>query len=193
VHPKVPARDVKEFIALARAKPGALNFGSTGTGSGSQLAGELFKLMTGTDMVHISYKGMSPALIDTLGGQTQFIFASILTVVPHIKSGRLRALGVSSSRRSSVVPEVPTIAEAGVPGYSAISWAGVYTPAGVPRSILAKLNADVVAAINSAEVRERLANDGAEPVGGTAKELGDLVRAEIAKWAKVLKAANLRE
>ena len=193
VHPKVPARDVKEFIALAKSRPGTLNFGSTGMGSGSQLAGELFKVMTRTDMVHISYKGMSPALTDTLGGQTQFIFGSILTVVQHIKSGRLRALGVTSSRRSSVVPEVPTIAEAGVPGYSATSWAAVYTPAGVPRAILAKLNADVVKAVNAPDMRERLAADGAEPASSTPKELGELVRTEIAKWAKVLKAANIKE
>ena len=193
VYPKVPARDVKEFIALAKARPGTLNFGSTGTGSGSQLAGELFKMMTGTEMVHIPYKGMGPALADTLGGQTQFIFGSILTTAQHVKGGRLRPLGVTSSRRSSILPQVPTIAEAGVPGYSATSWAAVYAPAGVPRAILAKLNTDIVKTMSSTDMHDRLAGDGAEPVTGSAKELGELVRTEIAKWAKVIRSANLRE
>jgi len=192
VNPKVPARDVKEFIALAKAKPGELNFGSTGLGSGSHLAGELFKLMTGTNMVHILYKGMAPALTDVIGGQTQFIFGTILPTSPHARSGRLRALGVSSLKRSSALPDLPTIAEAGVPGYSSTSWSGVFTPTGVPRAIQEKYHSAIVRAVQSVEVRERLAADGAEPVGGSPKELAELLRGDIVKWAKVVKAANLQ-
>ncbi|OGA46189.1 MAG: hypothetical protein A3F74_04280 [Betaproteobacteria bacterium RIFCSPLOWO2_12_FULL_62_58] len=192
VHPAVPARDVKEFVALAKAKPGTLNFGSPGPGSGSHLAGELFKMLSGSDIVHVPYKGSGPALSDLVGGQIQFIFGTILSTFPQVKAGRLRALGVSSAKRSSALPDVPTIAEAGVPGYSAASWNGVLTPAGVPRSILKKLNADIVKILHSAEVRERLAGDGGEPVGGSAEEFRALIRSEIAKWAKVIKAANIR-
>jgi len=192
VHPSVPARDVKEFIALARAKPGALNFGSTGIGSGSHLAGELFKLMSKTNAVHILYKGMAPALTDLVAGQTQFIFGTTLTTVPLVKNGRLRALGVTSVKRSTALPALPTIAEAGLPGYSATSWTGAYTPAGVPRAIQARLNTDIVKALQTPDVRERLAADGAEPVGSSAPELAAFVKSEMAKWAQVVKAANLR-
>ena len=192
VHQSVPARDVKQFIALAKAKPGTLNFGSPGTGTGSHLAGELFKFMSGTDLVHVPYKGSGPALSDLLGGQIQFIFGTILSTFPHVKAGRLRALGVSGVKRASALPEVPTIAEAGVPGYSAASWNGVLTPAGVPQPILRKLNSDLVKVVNSPEVRERLSGDGGEPVGNSAEEFGAFIRSEIEKWAKVIRAANIR-
>lgn len=191
VHPKVPARDVKEFIALAKADPDALNFGSTGIGSGSHLAGELFKIMSGTNLTHISYKGMGPAITDLLGGQTQFIFATILPVTPHVRSGRLRALGVSSEKRSSILPDLPTIAEAGVAGYHTISWSGMFAPAGVPPAIIGKLNAEVVRIIHQTDTRERLASDGAEPAGTSAREFDAFIRSEIAKWAKVIRAANI--
>ncbi len=192
VHQSVPARDVKEFIALAKARPHMLNFGSPGTGTGSHLAGELFKAMSGTDLVHVPYRGSGPALSDLLGGQIQFIFGTILSTFPHVRAGRLRALGVSGVKRASALPEVPTIAEAGVPGYSATSWNGVLTPAGVPQPILRKLNADIVKVMHGAEVRERLAGDGAEPVGNSAQEFGAFIRSEIEKWTKVVKAANIR-
>lgn len=192
VHPKVPARDVKEFIALAKAKPDALNFGSTGVGSGSHMAGELFKFMTGTNLTHIAYKGMGPALTDLLGGQTQFVFASILPVTPHVRAGRLRALGVTTDKRSAILPDLPTIAEAGVPGYHTTSWTGLFVPTGVPRAIAEKLNTDVVKIIQQSDTRERLAHDGAEPAGTSAKEFDAFVRNEIAKWAKVIRAANIR-
>ncbi len=191
VHPTVPARDVKEFIALAKAKPGALNFGSTGIGSGSHLAGELFKIMSGTNMTHISYKGMGPAITDLLGAQTQFIFATILPITPHVRSGRLRALGVSSENRSAILPDLPTIAEAGLPGYHTISWTGMFAPTGVPRAIIEKINTDVVRIIHQTDTRERLASDGAEPAGTSAKEFDAFIRSEIAKWAKVIRAAKI--
>jgi tripartite-type tricarboxylate transporter receptor subunit TctC len=187
----VPAHDVKEFIALAKAKPDAFNFGSTGIGSGSHLAGELFKIMSGTNLTHISYKGMGPAITDLLGAQTQFIFATILPITPHVRSGRLRALGVSSEKRSAILPDLPTIAEAGLPGYHAISWTGMFVPTGVPRAIAEKLNADVVKIIHQTDTRERLASDGAEPAGTSAREFDAFIRSEIAKWAKVIRAAKI--
>ena len=190
--PKVPARDVKEFIALARAKPDALNFGSTGVGSGSHLAGELFKFMTGTGLTHVAYKGMGPAISDLLGGQTQFVFAAILPVSPHVRSGRLRALAVTTGKRSAALPELPTIHEAGVPGYSANSWSGLFAPAGTPRAIIEKLNTDIVKILRLSDTRERLAADGAEPAGTSIREFETFVRNEIAKWAKVIHTAGIR-
>jgi tripartite-type tricarboxylate transporter receptor subunit TctC len=192
VHPSVPARDVKEFIALAKARPGTLNFGSPGTGSGSHLAGELFAMLSGVRLVHVPYKGSGPALTDLLGGQIQLIFGTILSTFPHVRSGKLRALGVSSPKRSAVLPDVPSIPEGGVAGYGATSWNGVMTPAGVPKPLLAKLNADVVKALQSPEVRERLAADGGEAVGSSAEEFRAHIRSEIAMWAKVVKAAGLK-
>ena len=191
LNPKVPAQNVKEFIALARAKPGALNFGSTGIGSGSHLAGELFSVMSQTKLTHIAYKGMGPALTDLLGGQTQFVFAAIVPVSPHVRGGRLRALGVTGSRRSAVMPELPTIAESGVLGYQATSWLGLLAPAGVPSAITSRINADVIALLNNAELRERLAGDGAEPVGTSSREFEAFLREEIAKWGKVIRAAGI--
>ena len=192
VHPSVPARNVKELIALAKAKPGTLNFGSPGTGSGSHLAGELFAMLSGVRLVHIPYKGSAPALTDLLGGQIQLIFGTILSTYPHVKSGKLRALGVSSPKRSAVLPDVPSIPEGGVAGYGATSWNGVLTPAGVPKPLLAKLNADIVKALQSPEVRERLAADGGEAVGNSAQEFRAHIQHEITMWAKVVKAAGLK-
>ena len=191
-HPKLPARNVKEFIALAKERPDSLNFGSTGTGSGSHLAAELFKYMTHTTPQHISYKGMGPAVVDVIGGQVQFIFGSVLAVVPHMRTGKLRALGVSSERRSASLPDLPTIAEAGVPGYSTVSWSGMQAPAGVPDAIVKKLNADVNTVIARADVRERFLHDAAEPGGGSTAEFGQFIKDEIVKWRKVIKAADIR-
>ena len=191
-HPSVAARDVKEFIALAKERPDALNFGSTGTGSGSHLAAELFKIMTHTTPQHISYRGMGPAVIDVMGGQVQFIFGTVLAVVPHMRTGKLRALGVSSEKRSASLPTLPTIAEAGVPGYSTVSWTGLHVPAGVPDAIVKKLNADVLTVINRPDVRERFLHDGAEPAGGSAAEFDRFIRDEIGKWRKVIKAADIK-
>jgi tripartite-type tricarboxylate transporter receptor subunit TctC len=192
LHPAVAARDVKDFVALSKARPNAISFGSTGTGSGAHLAGELFKLTSGASMTHVPYKGMGPALADLLGGQTQAVFGTILPTLPHVKSGRLRALGVTSTKRSSAMPDLPTIAERGVPGFSATSWTALYTPAGVPRTVLAKLNTDTRRVLQTAEMREKLAADGAEPAGGSPEELAAFLRQEISKWSKVIKAANIQ-
>ena len=191
-NPKVAARDVKEFIALAREKPDSLNFGSTGTGSGSHLAAELFKYMTRTTTQHITYKGMGPAVIDTLSGQVQYLFGSVLSCVPHIRSGKLHALGVSSEKRSTALPELPTIAEAGVPGYSTVSWSGMLVPARVPGAIVEKLSADLNSVLARPDVRERFMHDAAEPGGGTPQEFERFLKDEIVKWRKVITAANIR-
>ena len=192
VHPSVPARDVKGFIALAKAKPGTLNYGSPGTGSGSHLAGELFSMLSGVRLTHIPYKGSGPALTDLLGGQIQLIFGTILSTFPHVKSGKLRALGVSSPKRVAVLPDIPSIREGGVAAYGATSWNGVLTPAGVPKPLLARLNADIVKALQSPEVRARLAGDGGEVVGNSAQEFRAHIQNEIVQWAKVVKAAGLK-
>ena len=190
-NPKVPARDVKEFIALAKAKPDSLNFGSTGTGSGSHLAAELFKYMTQTATQHITYKGMGPAVIDTLSGQVQFLFGSVLSCVPHIRSGKLHALGVSSEKRSAALPDLPTIAEAGVTGYSTVSWSGMLVPARVPDPIIEKLGNDLNGVLARPDVRERFMHDAAEPGGGTPQQFGRFIQDEIGKWRKVIKAADI--
>ena len=192
VHPSVPAKSVKDFIALAKAKPGTLTFGSPGIGSGSHLVAEFFALSTGIKTIHVPYKGSSPAMADLIGGQIQFTYGTILAIVPHVRSGKLRALAVSSSNRSGIMPDVPTIAEAGVPRFDATSWNGVFVPAGTPRFVITRLHEGVVRALQTPEVRERLTGDGAEPVGSTPDQFAAFVRAEIAKWGKVIKAAGIK-
>ena len=192
VHPTVAAKSVKEFLALARAKPGTLNFGSPGTGSGGHLAVEHFRLVTHTDMVHIPYKGGAPALTDLIAGQIQFMFPTMLAIAPHAKSGRLRSLAVSSLKRSAAMPDLPTIAESGVPGFEATSWNGVMTPAGVPPAIVDRLYRDIAQTLQTPDVRDKLAADGAEAVGSSPQEFTRMIRAELDKWAKVTKAAGLK-
>lgn len=192
VHPTVAAKSVKEFLALARAKPGTLNFGSPGTGSGGHLAVEHFRLVTYTDMVHIPYKGGAPALTDLIAGQIQFMFPTMLAIAPHAKSGRLRSLAVSSLKRSAAMPDLPTIAESGVPGFEATSWNGVMTPAGVPPAIVDRLYRDIAQTLQTPDVRDKLAADGAEAVGSSPQEFTRMIRAELDKWAKVTKAAGLK-
>ena len=192
VHPSVPAKNVKEFIALAKAKPDTLTYGSPGIGSGSHLVAEFFALSTGVKTVHVPYKGSSPAMADLIGGQIQFTYGTILAVYPQVRNGKIRPLAVSSAKRTSVMPEVPTIAEAGVPRFDATSWNGVLVPAGTPRPIIDKVHAGVVKALQSAEVKERLVGDGAEPVGSTPEQFAAFIRVEIAKWAKVIKAAGIK-
>lgn len=192
VHPSLAAKTVKEFIALAKAKPNTLTYGSPGLGSGSHLVAEFFALATGTELVHVPYKGSSPAMADLIGGQINFTYGTILAVAPHVRSGKLRALAVSSGRRSSIMPDVPTIAEAGVPRFDATSWNGVLVPTGVPRPVITRIHTSVVQALQTPEVRERLTGDGAEPVGSTPEAFAAFIRAEIAKWGKVIKAAKLK-
>jgi tripartite-type tricarboxylate transporter receptor subunit TctC len=190
VHPSLPVRTVKEFIAYAQANPAALNYGAGGTQN--HLAVELFKMLTRTQMVYVPYRGTSLALTDLLGGQIQCLFVSVVAAGTQLKSGRLRSLAVTSARRSTVVPELPTITEAGGPEFDVSAWNGVLVPAGVPAPIAARLNRDIVAALLAPDVRDKLAAGGAEPVGSSAAEFARFIRTEIATWAKVVESAGLR-
>lgn len=192
VHPSLPVKSVKELIALAKARPGQLNYASTGMGAAANLSAQLFKNMTGTHMVNISYKSAAPALTDLVAGQTQLMFATALSVMPHIRANRVRALGVTTATRMRAMPELPTIAEAGVPGFEATTWHGVLVPAGTPAPVIEKLNAEINRALQLLDVRERLAALGAEIIGGTPKEFSDHIRREIPKWAKVIKESGAR-
>jgi len=191
-HPTFAAKSIKELIALAKAKPGQITFGSPGTGTGGHLAGELLKLLSGADITHVPYKGNGPALTDLLGGQINLLFATILPALPHVKAGKLHVLAVSGAKRTPLLPDVPTVAEAGVPGYASGSWTGVLAPAGTPRNIVTKLNAELVKGLRSPEMRDWFAKGGAEPVANTSAEFTDFIRNETAKWAKVIKAANIQ-
>jgi tripartite-type tricarboxylate transporter receptor subunit TctC len=192
LNPAVPAKSVKELIALAKAKPGQLNYGSSGSGSSLHMTGELFKLATGTDITHVPYKGTAPALIDLLSGQVQMLFSTMPSVVPHVKSGKLRGLGVSSVKRSEAVPDVPTIAEAGVPGFEVLNWQGIVVPKKTPDAIVQKLNRALLEALKSPETIKALANQGLDAAGGTPEQFGTLIKSEIDKYGKVAKAANLK-
>jgi len=191
-HPAVPASNVKELIALARSKPGQLNYASSGNGSAPHLAGELLTMMTHTTMVHVPYKGGAPAVADVIGGQVQLLFSTVIQGLPHIKSGRLKPLAVGSPKRSSALPEVPTIAESGVPGYDVTNWFGVLAPGAIPRQIIKRLNQEIVQHLQNADLRARLAAEGAEPVGSSPGELERIIRGDIEKYARIIKAAGIR-
>jgi tripartite-type tricarboxylate transporter receptor subunit TctC len=190
VHPALPATTVKELIGLAKTKP--LTFGSAGAGSPPHLAGELFQYLAKVKLVHIPYKGSAPALTDLLGGQINMYFGNILSAAPLAKSGRLRGLGVTGLKRSAVAPEIPTIAEAGLPGYEDYNWYGVLAPKGTPKSIIAKLHADIVEIVKSPELTDRLTRDGAEVIANTPDEFARFIREEIDRYALVIKASGLR-
>ncbi|MGH8633048.1 MAG: tripartite tricarboxylate transporter substrate binding protein [Burkholderiales bacterium] len=192
VHPSLPAKSVKELIALARSRPGQLNYASSGSGLAAHLAAELFKTMTRTDMVHVPYKGGGPAVVDTLAGQCQLTFGTAVSVQPFLKSGRLRPLAVTTAVRSSNFPDLPTVAEAGVPGFDASTWHGVVVPASTPQAIIGRLNGEFNKVLQVSEVRERLAAQGADVIGGTPQQFADYIRAEIPKWAKVIKESGAR-
>ena len=192
VHPSVPATSVRELIALAKARPGTLNYASGGTGTANHIAGELFKYLTKTDIVHVPYKGGGPALADVVGGQVQLLFNTMTSTVGFMNSGKLRALAVTGKQRSPAVPNLPTVAEAGVPGFDVGAWFGVVVPKGTPRPIVLRLNGEIVRITRLPEAREQFAAQGAEPVGSTPEEFGRHLRAEIDKWARVAKAANMR-
>jgi len=192
VHPSVPAKTVQEFVALARAKPGTLNYSSAGSGTSNHLAGELLRSMTGIDIVHIPYKGSAPALNDLIAGQVSMMFDLVLTAAPHVKSGAVRGLAVAGAQRSSVLPELPTVAESGIPGYEVSAWFGIFAPAGVPQPVVQRLNAEFVKALQQPDLRERLATQGADPLTSTPAEFSAYLRAEIDKWAKVVKAAGMK-
>ncbi|MBI3937816.1 MAG: tripartite tricarboxylate transporter substrate binding protein [Betaproteobacteria bacterium] len=192
VHPSVPASTVKELIALAKARPGSLNYGSSGSGGSSHLMMELFKSMTGTDMTHIPYKGAGPALPDLLAGQIQLIFAIPATTLSLIKGGKLRALGVSSAKRNPLMPELPTVAEAGVPGFEGSAWYGVVVPARTARAIVNKLHEAIVAALHEPDVSGRLSSQGVEMVGSAPDAFAQFIKSEIAKWRKVVVASGAK-
>jgi tripartite-type tricarboxylate transporter receptor subunit TctC len=192
IHPAVPAHTVAEFIAVARAKPGQLNYASSGNGGLIHLTGELFKLMTATDCVHVPYKGIAPAYPDLIAGQIQFTFASAVSVPPHLKSGRLRALAVTSRARARSLPDLPALNEAGVPGFDVTQWYGVLAPARSPRAVIALLQREIASSLQEPEIAARLISDGSEPVGSTAEQFAAHIRTEIEKWGKVMKQAGIR-
>jgi tripartite-type tricarboxylate transporter receptor subunit TctC len=192
VHPSVPAKTVQEFIALARAKPGTLNYSSAGNGTSNHLAGELLKSMARIDIVHIPYKGSAPALNDLIAGQVLLMFDLVLTAAPHVKSGAVRGLAVTGAQRSAVLPELPTVAESGLPYYEVSAWFGIFAPAGVPRPVVERLNAEFVKALRDPDLRQRLASQGAEPLTSTPAEFSAYLRSEIDKWAQVVRAAGMK-
>jgi len=192
LNPSVPAGTVKELIALARAKPGQLNFGSPGNGSSHHLAGELFDSMTGVKMTHVPYKGTAAALIDVIAGQIQLTFDTLPSAMPYVKGKKLKAIAVTSATRTRSLPELPTVSEAGVPGYEVTSWYGALAPAGTPPDIVRKLNADFVHTIRIPEVSEKMVEAGAEPVANTPDQFAGFIRSELKKWAKVVQDSGAR-
>ena len=192
VHPSVPVKTVKDLIALAKAKPGALNYGSSGAATGTHLSAELFKYMTGVDMVHVPYKGGGPAVQALVAGQVQLNFATIVSVLPQVRAGKLRGIAVTTTKRSPAAPEIPTIAESGVPGYDHGPWNGFLAPAKTPRAIIARLNEETAKVLQLPETKSVFMNEGAEPVGNKPEEFGAIIKEETAKWAKVIKAAGIK-
>ncbi|HYR34794.1 MAG TPA: tripartite tricarboxylate transporter substrate binding protein [Burkholderiales bacterium] len=192
VHPSVPAHTVAEFIAYAKARPGKLNYASTGVGVAAHLSGELFKAMAGVDMVHVPYKGAQPALTDVIAGECQLMFATSTSVIPHIKTGRLRALAVTTAQRSVALPDLPTIAEAGVPGFESITWHGVVVPAQTPAAAIERLNRAINAALAQRDLVDRLNGLGAEVAGGSPQDFAAYIAREIPKWTKVVKDSGAK-
>jgi tripartite-type tricarboxylate transporter receptor subunit TctC len=192
VHPSLPVKTVPDLIALAKAKPGELNLGSAGTGTGTHLSAELFKSMTGVQWVHVPYKGGGPSVTALLGGQVHFSFASIPSVMLHVRSGKLRGVAVTTAKRSPVLPEIPAIAESGVPGYDHGPWNGMFAPARTPKAIVSRLNSHVAKIVHSPDAKKVLNHEGAEPVGNSPEAFGAIVKSETVKWAKVAKAAGIQ-
>jgi tripartite-type tricarboxylate transporter receptor subunit TctC len=188
----LPVNSVKDLIALAKAKPGTLNYGSAGTGGIVHLTSEMFRFRTGIDIVHVPYKGTQLVVPDLISGQISMLFDNIVSAQPNLKTGKLKAIGITGLKRSPLMPDVPTIAESGVPGFEASTWFGVYAPRGTPPAIIDKLNRELVAVLQSADMRARLANLGADPVGTTPEGMAKTVAAETAKWAKVIHDANVK-
>src|SRR5688572_379738 len=191
VHPSVPIKSVKELIALAKAKPGTLNYASGGNGSSPHMAMELFRSLTKIDIVHVPYKG-TQSVIGLLGGEAALLFENLISVGAHVKSGKMRALAVGGTKRSSAMPDVPTIAQAGVPGYNMVLWFGVLAPGGTPKPVVAALQREIAGILKMPDVKTRLAAQGAEPIGSTPEEFEAFIKAEIVKWAKVVKDARLK-
>ena len=192
VHPSFPPRSVQELIAFSKKHPGEINYASSGTGTTVHLSAELFQFMTGVKWVHIPYKGGGPAVIELLAGQTSLMFANMPTVIQYVRGGKLRALAATGARRSSAAPDIPTVAESGIPGFEVTVWYGVSAPAMTPRAIVDRLNSEIVRALNSPDLRERLKSQGADPVGNTPEQYTAFIQNEIAKWAKVIQAAGIK-
>ena len=192
VHPSVPANNLKELLALVKAKPHALNYASSGPGTPYHMAGELFKAMAGLDIVHVPYKGSSGARTDILGGQVQMMFDAITTMAPNVRAGKLKAMGTTGKARSSALPDVPTVSEAGVPGYEAVIWLGIMAPTGTPKAIVERLNAEIRKVVNSAEVKDAWAKQGASPMSMSTDEFGKYIRDDIAKWEKIVKISGAK-
>ena len=192
VHPSLPVRSVNDLLALARQKPGDLQYASAGIGSFQHLGGELFKLMAGVDLLHVPFKGGGPAMVDIVGGHTKVMFSSLVQTVPQIKSGKLRALGTGGPERSPVLPDLPTIAEAGVPGYEAVNWWGIVAPAGTSQAIIDKVNREIEAVQKSPEVQKQFANEGAAPAAMKPADFGGFMVSEMNKWEKVVKQGGIK-
>lgn len=190
-HPSLPVKTVQELIALARARPDQIHFGSSGVATGTHMSMALFTSMAGIRLVHVPYKGGAPGVTALVSGEVQANFATITTALPQVKSGRLRPLAVSTARRSAAAPEIPTVAEAGLKGYEYASWIGLLAPAGTPRGVIAKLNAESIKAVQAPEIKERLAAEGSEPVGSTPQQFAATIAAEVARWVKVVKAVGI--
>jgi tripartite-type tricarboxylate transporter receptor subunit TctC len=191
-HPSFPARNVKELIAIAKARPGDVSFSSPGFGTNPEMGMELFLYLTGTRMLHVPYRGGGESILALVAGHVSVTVASMLGTMPHVRSGKLRALGVTSSKRVATASDVPTVAEGGVPGYESLQWYGLLAPTGTPKEILARINREAVAVLRNPDIMTRLANDGTEIVAGTPEEFGAYMRAETDKWAKVVKAAGIK-
>ena len=191
LHPSVPAKNVKELIALAKARPGQIAYASAGNGTAGHLSGELLKSMTKIDMVHVPYKGNVPAITDLIGGQTSLLFATMPTVLPHVKSGRLNAIAVTGAKRSPAAPDLPAIAET-LPGYDVTNWVGAFAPAGTPREVVTKLHGEIVRVMQAPDIQKRLLTEGAKFTPLTPEQFGGFVKAEITKWAKVIQEAGIR-
>jgi tripartite-type tricarboxylate transporter receptor subunit TctC len=192
VHPSVPAKNIRELIALAKAQPGKLNYASAGNGVANHLAGELFKQMTGTDIVHVPYKGAPQAVTDVVGGHMQMMFNSISPIVGHIKAGRVRVLGIASLQRSPQMPELPTISESGVPGFEAVNWFGIFAPAKTSKAIINRVNAAVVKTVKAPELQAQFISLGADPVGSSVEEFTAFVRRDMEKYAKIVKISGAK-
>lgn len=192
VHPSVPATNVREVIALARAKPRTLNFANSGVGTTAHLAGELFNRMAGVEMVSVNYKGGGPAVTDLLGGHVQLYFSTIPAVIQHVKTGKLRAIAVTGRQRSSEMPEVPTVAESGLRDFEVTSWFGLFAPAGTPRAVIDRLNRESVAILGTTEVRQKFAGHGVEAASSNPESLGQLLASEIERWGKVIREAGIK-
>jgi len=192
VHPSVPVKSLADLLALARAKPGKLTYASAGTGSALHLAGELFKYLAKVDILHVPYKGGGPALTDLLSGQVSMMFGNLAAVLPFIKDGQLHAIAVTSTHRSTTLPDIPTVAESGVPDYEFSTWFAVVAPAGTPPDIVKRINADIGRVLRLPEVRDAMARQGAEVVGGSTQKLGDYVKAEVVRWNRIIKVTGVR-